>query len=129
MALLGRVVGLPWSSDRTFRLRRYIMGHSELELHSFDGGDDLIQVRFQSVERVELNRWYQGGIEVSLVNDHPSIALVCTSPHGKFFCIIGPGGEGFVAAGGVRISRMFRDGEELEFLVGIPGPSGLEIQC
>lgn len=121
MAFLGEVDGLPWSSDRTFRLRRYLMGHSQLELHSSDGDDDLIQVQFDSVERVELNRWYQGGIEVSLVDDHPSIALVRKTPHGMFFRIAGPGGEGFVAAGSVRISRLSRDGEELEFLAGIFG--------
>ena len=112
---------LPWSSERTFRLWRYNLSHSELALRSYDGGEDMLEVLFDGVDRIELSNWYQGGIEVSLVADHPSAVLVNPRKRSRFYRIAGPAGEGFVAAGRLRIARLSRAGEELELLVGIPG--------
>ncbi|MFD8499203.1 hypothetical protein [Amycolatopsis sp. NPDC059657] len=108
-----------WSSDRNFHLWRYTSSHSQVLLRSFDRDTvpDIIQIVFSSVERVELNQFYMGGIAIESVVSHGDYPGVRRGSPLLQLEITSPAGPGFVAlAGGVRITRLSKAGEELELL-------------
>jgi hypothetical protein len=107
---------LSWSSDSSFRLWRYGVGHSQLSIRTF-GGDtgDVIELLFEGVERVELNRQYRG-LRVSV--DHAG-----TGADRQLEVLLdSPSGAGSVTCSRVTIRRLRGDDcSEIEVLVSVPG--------
>jgi hypothetical protein len=76
---------------------------------------DIIQLEFNAVERIELSRYYLGGISLISVESHENYPESLRYPR-LLFEISGPTTTGFVAAAGVRITRISLEGEYLELL-------------
>ncbi|WP_134661907.1 MULTISPECIES: hypothetical protein [unclassified Amycolatopsis] len=106
-----------WSSERSFLLWRYGSGHSQLLFRSadFDEGSDVIRILFHTVSMVETVIRYSGPLSLVVVDHHSSYRETSKFPH-MLIEIHGSDQRGFVAAGGVRITRGTRDDGEGELI-------------
>lgn len=109
-------VDLKWSSDRAFSLWQYTLSHSQLFFHGYsESSDDVIQVLFDGVERIESDRHYLPPFGFTFVEEHGRYPGVLHFSR-LLVKLIGANSDGFVAASGIRITRNSREGEELELL-------------
>lgn len=107
---------LPWSSDSYFRLWRYGIGHSQLSIRTFGGEtDEVIEILFEGVERVELDRQYRGlQLSVDHAGDDPTRRLDVL--------INSTSGAGSVTCSRVTVRRLRGDDfSEIEVLVSVHG--------
>jgi hypothetical protein len=107
---------LPWSSDRPFEVWSYGAGHSQLTLRTFYGQEDMLQVRFVGVERMELHASYRGGLTISSVEKHGPYPEALRFSR-FLFELTTPDHTGFVVATAIRISRCTPENVELELIL------------
>ena len=105
---------LTWSSDSNFRLWRYGVGHSQLSIRSFGGETgEMIEILFEGVERVDLNRQYHG-LQVSIGYASHGV------PQHLEVLISGSSGTGSVTCSRATIRRLREsDSSEIELLVSV----------
>lgn len=110
--------GLTWSSDRSFRLWRYGIGHSQLSMRSFGSESaDTLEIFFEGVERIELSRAYHGGIRVSIEEREAAepgpVKHLMVSIDGSF-------ATGVVVCSRVTVRRLDTDGpDNMDVLVSV----------
>lgn len=106
-----------WSSERSFRLWSYGSGHSQLLFRTteFDEDSEVIRILFDTVSAVETVTYYSGPLSLLVVDQHASYSKTSKIPR-LLIEIHGGDQRGFVAAGGVRITREAQDGAERELI-------------
>jgi hypothetical protein len=102
--------GLPFSAEGNFRTYRYTIGHRQLFLR---GDDCQMEILFTAVERMELDPRFTGGLTIEPVgsdgdlDDSAAVPLLLLDLTGDSF------GSGFVACGGVSVSRIRLEGNKV----------------
>lgn len=105
----GVMSRFPFFCDKNFRTFRYVLGHKQLWLRSYD---NQLEILFTAVERMELDSRFTGGLTIASVSSHgdlddsAAIPLLLLTLSGDTF------GSGFVACSQVKVSRIKQDGAE-----------------
>ena len=106
---------LPWSSEHTFYVWRYGVGHSELELRCYTGDRaGFLQILFIGVVWMETGRAFREGITLTEAAEPSSRLAVTSVPYPLLLTELrGPLGDvGFVAATNLRVYRKAEDGDD-----------------
>ena len=104
---------LPWSSDRSFTVWRYLDSHRQLLLRAYgEYGAEFLQIQFGDVAWMEIGQGFRGGITLTEATEPGQRPVVTSYPYWDRFPLLlteltGPKGDlGFVAAGFVQVRRM-----------------------
>jgi len=104
---------LPWSSDRSFTVWRYLDSHRQLLLRAYgEYGDEFLQIQFGDVVWMEIGQVFRGGITLNEVTEPGQRPVVTNYPFWDRFPLLltelrSPKGDlGFVAAGFLQVRRM-----------------------